>query len=76
MPVLTPAELNVIALERKTWRSSAAKEQAVHDTLGLSMTRYAQVVNHLLDQPAVFMLDPQLVSRLRRLRAERQARRG
>ncbi len=58
-------------------RYSGARAQAIHDELGLSVTRYEQKLNALLDRPDAYEHDPMLVKRLRRLRdTRRQARAG
>jgi hypothetical protein len=50
---------------------------AALDRLGMSDTRHAQVVGHLIDRPDVEAAYPVLVHRLRRLRdARRRARRA
>jgi hypothetical protein len=64
----------ILAFERRWWKHAGAKEQAIRDTFGLSATRYYQVLNGLLDDPAALRRDPVLVGRLRRLRASRTRR--
>ena len=64
----------ILAFERRWWKHAGAKEQAIRDTFGLSATRYYQVLNGLLDDPAALERDPVLVGRLRRLRASRSRR--
>lgn len=71
---LDDLELAVLDLERRTYRHQGAKEQAVRDELDLSATRYYQVLNALLDDPAALAREPVLVGRARRLREERLAR--
>jgi hypothetical protein len=66
----------IMAFERRWWRYAGAKEQAIRDTFGLSGTRYYQLLNRLLDEPAALAHDPVLVGRLRRLRARRTRSRG
>ena len=67
----------ILAFERQWWRHAGAKEQAIRDTFAVSSTRYYQLVNALLDDPAALVHDPVLVGRLRRLRARRiRPRRG
>ncbi|QSB15090.1 DUF3263 domain-containing protein [Natronosporangium hydrolyticum] len=61
----------ILAFERRWWRHAGAKEQAIRDTFGLSATRYYQLLNRLLDEPAALAHDPVLVGRLRRLRSSR-----
>jgi len=68
---LTERERRILAFERQWWKHAGAKEQAIRDTFGLSATRYYQLLNNLLDNPAALAADPQLVARLRRLRATR-----
>src|SRR5256885_1788685 len=68
---LTEQELGILAFERRWWRHAGAKEQAIRDLFGISATRYYQMLNALLDNPAALEHDPVLVKRLRRLRATR-----
>ncbi len=74
---LTDRERQVLAFERQWWKHAGAKEQAIRDLFELSATRYYQLLNALLDNPAALAYDPVLVQRLRRLRATRgRARTG
>jgi hypothetical protein len=68
---LTDREREILAFEGKWWKHAGAKEQAIRDTFGLSSTRYYQLLNGLLDNPAALEHDPVLVGRLRRLRSAR-----
>lgn len=68
---LTDRDRRILAFERHWWRHAGAKERAIRDTFNLSATRYYQLLNALLDQPAALAHDPMLVKRLRRLRATR-----
>lgn len=61
----------MLDLERRWWRHPGAKEQAIRDAFDLSATRYYQLLNGLLDNPAALAHDPVLVGRLRRLRDTR-----
>ncbi|MFD6568636.1 DUF3263 domain-containing protein [Micromonospora profundi] len=70
-PGLTAREQAILAFEQQWWRHAGAKEQAVRDTFGLSSTRYYQLLNGLLDNPAALAADPLLIGRLRRLRSSR-----
>jgi Protein of unknown function (DUF3263) len=70
-PALTDREQQILAFERQWWRHAGAKEQAIRDTFQLSATRYYQLLNGLLDNPAALAADPVLVGRLRRLRSTR-----
>ncbi|MGC5289204.1 DUF3263 domain-containing protein [Micromonospora sp. DT231] len=68
---LTERERAILAFEQQWWRHAGAKEQAVRDTFGVSSTRYYQLLNGLLDNPAALAADPMLIGRLRRLRSSR-----
>ena len=68
---LTERERQIIAFERQWWKHAGAKEQAIRDLFEVSSTRYYQMVNALLDNPAALAYDPVLIRRLRRLRATR-----
>ena len=70
-PALTEREQQILAFERQWWRHAGAKEQAIRDTFDLSATRYYQILNALLENPAALAHDPMLVKRLRRLRSTR-----
>ena len=68
---LTDRDIEILAFEARWWKHAGAKEQAIRDTFGLSSTRYYQLLNALLDNPAAMERDPVLVGRLRRLRSTR-----
>ena len=73
---LTRREHDMLAFERQWWRRPGAKESAIRDRFDQAPTRYYQVLNALVDQPAALAADPLLVRRLRRLRAARGQRRS
>lgn len=66
---LSARDREILAFERRWWRHAGAKEQAIRDVFDLSPTRYYQLLNKLLDEPAALAADPVLVGRLRRLRS-------
>lgn len=70
-PELTEREEQILAFESKWWKHAGSKEQAIRDTFALSSTRYYQLLNGLLENPAALRRDPVLVGRLRRLRSTR-----
>ncbi len=70
-PKLGQREQQILAFEARWWKHAGSKEQAIRDTFGLSSTRYYQLLNALLDDPAAIEHDPVLVGRLRRLRSTR-----
>ncbi len=73
---LSDRDRQILEFERQWWRYAGAKEQAVRELFDLSATRYYQVLNGLLDNPAALAFDPMLVKRLRRMRASRQRQRS
>lgn len=65
----------VLDFERGAWGISGPKEAAIRRDLGLSSTRYYQMLNRLIDSRAAYDYDPLLVRRLRRRREQRRRRR-
>ena len=73
--MLSDGDRTILEFEREWWRHRAPKDRAVRDRLGVSGTRYHQLLNSLIDRPDALAFDPMLVGRLRRLReARRRAR--
>src|SRR5271154_2869954 len=72
MPALSERDMRVLAFERGTWRTAGAKEQAIAEVLGITATRYYQLLNELIDTQEALRFDPTLVKRLRSQRARRQ----
>lgn len=64
--------MTVLQIMARHPRSQAARERAARDLLGLTGTRFHQVVNALIDTEAALAHDPPLVNRLRRIRAGNQ----
>jgi hypothetical protein len=73
---LSRRDRDILAFERQWWQYAGLKEQAIKDMFDLSPTRYYQVLNNVIDNPAALAEDPLLVRRLRRLRATRQKTRS
>jgi hypothetical protein len=73
---LARRDREILAFERQWWKYAGAKEQAIRELFDMSTTRYYQVLNALIDNPAALAADPMLVKRLRRLRATRQRQRS
>ena len=57
---------DLMAVERQFWRTSGAKDDAIR-ALGLSVTRYYQLVAAWIQTDAALAADPVLVKRLRRI---------
>ena len=65
----------IVDLEREAWSLTVAKERAVRERFGISLTRYHQLLTRILDEPAALAYDPMTVRRLRRVRDARRRRR-
>ncbi|MFJ6012952.1 DUF3263 domain-containing protein [Streptomyces sp. NPDC092952] len=72
---LSERDRAVLAVERQSWSGPGAKERAIREQLGISPTRYYQLLNALLDDHRALAEDPVTVNRLRRIRDARRARR-
>ncbi|MER7793486.1 DUF3263 domain-containing protein [Streptomyces sp. NPDC097640] len=72
---LSERDRAVLAVERHGWPGPGAKERAIRERLGISPTRYYQLLNALLDDPRALAHDPVTVNRLRRVREARRGRR-
>jgi hypothetical protein len=75
MAELTEQEIHILDFERSWWKHAGVKEQAIKERFSMSATRYYQVLNELLENPAALEHDPILVKRLKRLRTYRQRQR-
>lgn len=73
---LTEQERDILAVERLWWQFAGAKEARVRDEFDMSMTRYYQTLNRLIEREDALAFDPLLVKRLRRLRAQRKRSRS
>jgi len=73
---LSEREREILAFERSWWKQAGAKERAVRERFGMSVTRYYQVLNELIDSDAALVEDPMLIRRLRRQREARQRKRA
>ncbi|MDN5791218.1 MAG: DUF3263 domain-containing protein [Micrococcales bacterium] len=69
---LSGRDQEILAFERQWWKYAGSKEQAIKELFDMSSTRYYQVLNALLDDPAALEADPMLIKRLRRMRSSRQ----
>jgi hypothetical protein len=76
MSALSERDMRLLAFERGTWRTAGGKEQAIVEVLGISATRYYQLLNELIDSPDALKFDPVLIKRLRAQRARRQRMRS
>jgi hypothetical protein len=72
---LTPTEQSILDFERAWWQSPGPKGEAIRARLHMSPSAYYRRLDALIDRPDVLLVDPLLVRRLRRARADRRRRR-
>jgi len=66
--MLADKDRAVLEFERTWWRYPEPKDRAIREYLGMSATRYYQVLRRLLDDPVAESIDPLTVRRLRKVR--------
>lgn len=71
---LSDRDRAVLDFERSSWQRSGPKETLIRGELGLSSTRYYQVLSRLLDDRDAYEYDPLLIRRLRQRREDRRRR--
>ncbi len=69
---LSDRDRAVLEFEQTWWITPGPKEDAIRARLGLSPTRYRQVLAALLDSDEAEAFDPLVIRRLRRRRDERR----
>ncbi len=69
---LSDRDKAILDFERSWWREPGSKEVAIREQLGISATRYYEVLNALLESPEAMEYDPLVVRRTRRVRERRR----
>jgi hypothetical protein len=69
---LSDRDRAILDFERGWWKRPGPKEAAIRAELGVSSTRYYEILRTLVDRPEAFEYDPLTVSRVRRERARRR----
>ena len=72
---LSPTERSILDFERDWWQTPGPKGEAIRARLSMSPSAYYRRLDALIDRTDVLELDPLLVRRLRRARADRRRRR-
>lgn len=67
---MTDVEKRMLELAGARWNYAGSLEQTVRDELGISLTRFWQLVGRMLDREDVMAYDPVTVNRLRRIRGD------
>ena len=68
---LKPRERQVLDFESSWWLYPQPKDQAIPEYLGMSATRYYQILRRLVDEDIAEDYSPLTVRRLRKLRRSR-----
>lgn len=71
---LSDRDRAILDFERSCWQRSGPKETAIRADLGVSSTRYYQILKGLVDDPAAYEHDPLLLRRLRQRRDDQRRR--
>lgn len=71
---LRPRERQVLDFESSWWLYPQPKDQAIPEYLGMSATRYYQILRRLVDDEAAEAYAPLTVRRLRKMRRSRLER--
>jgi hypothetical protein len=72
---LSDRDRAILDFERGWWTRPGPKEAAIRAELGVSATRYYEILRTLVDRPEAFEYDPLTVTRVRRERARRRRER-
>jgi hypothetical protein len=62
----------VLEFERSSRARGSSKARAIRERLGITPTRYHQILVGVLERPEALAFDPGLVGRLRRLQESRR----
>ena len=73
---LNDLELRILAFEKQWWKYAGVKESAIAEEFGMNVTRYYQILNAPLDNPAALEAEPLIVKRLCRGRDQRHRERS
>ena len=73
---LTEHEEAMLELERSWWTEPGPKDVAINERMGITTTRYYELLNELIDRPEAEAHDPLVVRRLRRMRDRRRRSRA
>jgi hypothetical protein len=72
--MLGERDISVLDFESSWWLYPGPKDRAIREYLGMSASRYYQVLRRLIDDPEADRHAPLTVRRLRRVRAEAEQR--
>lgn len=71
---MSDRDRQVLTFEASWWQYPGPKDRAIREYLGISATRYYQVLRRLMDDTDAMAADPLTIRRLRRTRADARRR--
>lgn len=72
--MLSDTDRAVLEFEGKWWTYPGPKDRAIREYLGMSATRYYQVLRRLIDDAGAEEVSPLTIRRLRRVREDARRR--
>jgi hypothetical protein len=72
--MLSESDRAILDFEGSWWLYPGPKDRAIREYLGISATRYYQVLRRLLDDPRAESVAPMTIRRLRRMREDARRR--
>ena len=69
--MVSERDRQVLDFEGSWWLYPGPKDRAIREYLGISATRYYQVLRRLIDASAALEYDPLTIRRLQRMRRQR-----
>jgi hypothetical protein len=72
---LSARDRAILDFERTWWTRAGSKEATIRTELGMSGTRYYELLRRLVDNPSAYEHDPLTVKRLQRERERRRRER-
>ncbi|GBE26049.1 hypothetical protein BMS3Bbin02_02342 [bacterium BMS3Bbin02] len=72
--MLSERDRQVLDFEERLWQLDATKQSGIRIQLGMSVTRYSQILRRLVDDPEALRYAPMVTRRLRKRRDEHQVR--
>lgn len=70
--MLSQKDIRVLEFESSWWHYPEPKDRAIREYVGMSSTRYYQVLRRLVDDETAARDYPLVIRRMRRIRKERQ----
>ncbi len=72
--MLSSKDIRVLEFENSWWHYPEPKDRAIREYVGMSSTRYYQVLRRLLEDPEALRYDPLTVKRLQKVRVDASRR--